>query len=180
MTCHYPDLGSVSDWLKQISLEACALCAKACESCVPLVQNKMAAESCVLCINTIEDTSSRYILHAKTKSSLEGINLRSELPFEVKLSETREVKYLCQTWLWLLKKGKDFWKTLNTWRVNCSFNKDLRKAHRLLIAHHKDVNNAFISGEPVTRPTVKTDLYDTVEFGISGISYVFNLPSILQ
>lgn len=92
----------------------------------------------------------------------------------------REVKYLCQTCLRLLKKGKDFWKTLNTWRVNCSFYKDIRKAHRLLIAHHKDVNNAFISGEPVTHPTVKTDLYDAVEFGISGIFYVFNLPSILQ
>ena len=90
----------------------------------------------MLCISTIEDTLSRYILLAKTKSGLEGINLRSELPFEVKLSEMREVKYLCQTCLRLLKKGKDFLKTLNTWRVNCSFNKDVRKAHRLLIAHH--------------------------------------------
>ena len=61
----------------------------------------------MLCINTIEDTLSRYILLAKTKSGLEGINLRSELPFEVKLSEMREVKYFCQTCLRLLKKGKD-------------------------------------------------------------------------
>ena len=51
----------------------------------------------------------------------------------------------------------------------------VRKAHRLLIAHHKNVNNAFISGEPVTRPTIKTDLYDAVEFGVSGISNVFSI-----
>ena len=66
----------------------------------------------MLCINTIEDTLSRYILLAKTKSGLEGINLRSELPFEVKLSEMREVKYLCQTCLSTTKKRKGLLENL--------------------------------------------------------------------